>query len=86
MSIHIDIQNKLAKLVADFEVNKVNLLAKEQVGLPNLVFGDVLLLGKIEPLPNSESWLARQVVRTGIPQVFIWIFKNSVPIFSSFAN
>jgi hypothetical protein len=83
MKIHSDLDLKVLEILDSYAINKSRLLAKPSVGTPGLVFADVLLINKVEPDPSAGSWIERRVVRTEVPQVFIWLFKKFVPVLSS---
>lgn len=77
-----EVQKQIVELINLFEHKKHLLQERPAVGKKNLVFADVVLLNKTEEDPTVDSWYARRVVRTDMPQVFIWLFKQFVPIIS----
>lgn len=75
-----EVQNQIVELIKSFEHKKHQLHARPAVGKQDLVFADVVLINKTEEDPTVGSWFKRRVVRTDMPQVFIWLFKQFVPI------
>lgn len=78
-----EVQKQIVELINLFEHKKHFLQGRPAVGKKNLVFADVVLLNKTEEDPTVDSWYERRVVRTDMPQVFIWLFKQFVPIIAA---
>lgn len=77
----IEKRNQLIALIDRFEHMKHQLQDLPAVGTKDLVFADVVLLNKTESDPTEGSFYSRRLVRTDIPQVFIWLFKQFASIF-----
>lgn len=75
-----NVQTQIINLMNLLEHKKHELQERPAVGKKNLVFADVVLINKTEEDPTIDSWYARRVVRTDMPQVFIWLFKKFATI------
>jgi hypothetical protein len=75
-----EVQNQIIELIKSFQHKNHQLQARPAIGKEGLVFADVVLINKTEEDPTVGSWIKRRVVRTDMPQVFIWLFKKFVPI------
>jgi hypothetical protein len=74
-----EVKQQVLDLINLFDSKKHDLQAEPAVGQQNLVFADVVLLNKTEPNP-MEGGFDRRVVRTDMPQVFIWLFRRFAKI------
>ncbi len=80
MSTKDSIKDKTIKLINLFESEKHRLQNLPAKGVPNLVFGDVVLLNLDELNPYEGNFIERRAVRSSIPQIFIWLFRQFAPI------
>jgi hypothetical protein len=71
-----EVKNQTIELISRFEHQKHQLQELPAVGDKKLVFADVLLLNKVEEDPTLGAFIGRRVVRTDMPQVFSWLFKQ----------
>jgi hypothetical protein len=74
-----EVKQQVLELINLFDSKKHDLQAEPAVGKQNLVFADVVLLNKTEP-NYMEGGFDRRVVRTDMPQVFIWLFRRFAKI------
>jgi hypothetical protein len=75
-----EVKQQVLDLINLFDSKKHDLQAEPAVGKQNLVFADVVLLNKTEKNPHEDSWFERRIVRTDMPQVFIWLFRRFAKI------
>lgn len=75
-----EVKQQLLDLINLFDSKKHDLQARPAVGKQNLVFADVVLLNKTEKNPHEDSWFDSRLVRTDMPQVFIWLFRQFAEI------
>lgn len=74
-----EVKQQVLDLINLFDSKKHDLQARPAVGKQNLVFADVVLLNKTEPEPPVGGF-DRRIVRTDLPQVFIWLFRQFAKI------
>ena len=79
-------KTKVLELINRFEHQKHQLQSMPAEGKKGLLFASVKLLNKTEEGPADDSWTSYRVVRTDLPQVFEWLFKQFVPILSDLPN
>ena len=82
MNLKETLDQDLMALIETFESKKHDLQNRPAQSQPNLLFADVAILNKSEPNPYEGAFISRRVVRTDIPQVFTWLFKQFTPILS----
>ncbi len=70
------IKNKTIALLDLFENEKHQLQNLPAKGVPNLVFGDVVLLNLDQSNPYEGNFIERRAVRSSIPQIFVWLFRQ----------
>ncbi len=75
-----DTKQQLLELIELFDHKKHSLQNKPALGRTNVVFADVVLLGMEQQDPTEGRWIARRIVRTTIPQVFDWLFRQFAQI------
>jgi hypothetical protein len=80
-----EVKQQVLDLINLFDSKKHDLQAEPAVGKENLVFADVVLLNKTEP-NYMEGGFDRRVVRTDMPQVFIWLFRRFAKILYPLPN
>lgn len=75
-------KQKLLELIELFDSMKHRLQEKPVEGTKDLLFGDVVILNKTEPDPYEGKFIERRAVRTAIPQVYTWLFRQFSEILS----
>jgi hypothetical protein len=86
MTLKENLDADLLRLIEEFESKKHDLQLLPAESQPNLVFGDVALLNKIEKNPYEGNFIGKRGVRTDMPRVFVWLFKKFTPILSKLPN
>lgn len=80
MTLKENLDQDLLHLIEEFESKKHDLQLLPSESQPNLVFGDVALLNKIETDPYEGNFIGKRIVRTDMPRVFVWLFKKFTAI------
>lgn len=79
-------KSRLLGVIQLFESEKHKLGQISKDAPVNLVFGDVRILGHNQVDPDADHWLQRRIVRTDLPHVFIWLFRQLREVVSVFPS
>lgn len=82
MTTKSEFQNQLLELIDLFESVKHDLQNKPPVGREDLNFAGVVLLNYEQNDPNEGSFIKKRLVRTDMPHIYTWLFRQFVPILS----